>query len=155
ILHRAGLGGLACSLRYIEWASKSDVVLTEELPGGPWADSKPPWDVTTQSITLRFGEAKRARDFLRRLFSLSFRLKSGLIYLPGQYGDMPPSLAVRAEIQAGLTLTFLQHGKTRSLAKNSTAYQVDAEGDGLSFITVEYKACDWYKHQDGWASLTD
>ena len=67
---------------------------------------------------------------------------------------MPPSLAVRAEIQAGLTLTFLQHGKTRKLAKNPTSYQVDAEGDGRP-VTVEYKTCEWYKHQDGWDDLTE
>ena len=91
---------------------------------------------------------------MRYLFLLSFRLKDGLIYLPGQYGDMPPSLAVRAEIQAGLTLTFLQHGKTRKLAKNPTSYQVDPEGDCRP-VTVEYKTCEWYKHQDGWSDLTE
>src|SRR6516164_6113541 len=117
ILHRAGLGGAVSSLRYIERAWKSDVSLPEELPGGSWVDDKRPWDVSSQSVTLRFGDPKGAREFLRRLFRLSFRLKDGLLYLPGQYGDMPPSLAVRAEIQAGLTLTFLQHGKTRKLAK--------------------------------------
>ena len=154
ILHRAGLGGLASSLRYIERAWKSDVILTDELPGGPWAEGKPPWDVSAQSITLRFGDPKEARSFLHRLFRLSFRLKDGLLYLPGQYGDMPPSLAVRAEIQAGLTLTFLQHGKTRKLAKNPTSYQVDPEGDGRA-VTVEYKTCEWYKHQDGWSDLTE
>src|SRR4051794_6872186 len=92
ILHRAGLGGLASSLRYIKRAWQSDVILNEELPGGPWAEGKPHWDVSAQSITLRFGDPKEARNFLRRLFCLSFRLKEGLLHLPGQYGDMAPSL---------------------------------------------------------------
>jgi CRISPR-associated protein Cas8a1/Csx13 len=154
MLHRAGLGGLASSLRYIERAWLNDVILTEELPGGPWVNGNPPWEVTPRSITLRFGDPKEARTFFQRLFRLSFRLKDGLLHLPGQYGDMPPSLAVRAEIQAGLTLTFLQHGKTRKLAKNPISYQVDPEGDGRP-VTIEYKTCEWYKHQDGWIDLTE
>ena len=62
ILHRAGLGGLASSLRYIERAWKSDVILTEELPGEPWSNGKTPWDVSAQSITLRFGDPKRREN---------------------------------------------------------------------------------------------
>ncbi|HEX5270672.1 MAG TPA: hypothetical protein VFW33_09310, partial [Gemmataceae bacterium] len=120
ILHRAGLGGLACSLRYIERAAESDILPADDLPGGPWTEGKPPWEISERSVTLHFGDPKGAREFLRRLFLLSFRLKDGLLHLPGQYGDMPPSLAIRAEIQTGLTLTFLQHGKTRKLAKNPT-----------------------------------
>ena len=68
ILHRAGLGGLASSLRYIKRAWKSDVILTDELPGGPWPEGKPPWDVSAQSITLRFGDPKEAREFLAPSF---------------------------------------------------------------------------------------
>ena len=87
-------------------------------------------EIKDDEITLRFGQPELARDYLKRLFLIAFGLKDGLIWLPGQYGDMPPSLAVRAEIQAGLTLTFLQHGKTRDLAKQSLTHEIDPTGDG-------------------------
>jgi CRISPR-associated protein Cas8a1/Csx13 len=74
-----------------------------------------------------------------------------LIWLPGQYDvDLPPNLAVRADLQLALTLTFLQHGKTRRLAKQSLAAAHDAEGDGVPGVIVEYRKCSGYKHQQGW-----
>nr|AHZ45661.1 putative CRISPR-associated protein [uncultured bacterium] len=155
VLHRAGLGGLACSLRHVERAWADGFLAGDEVPGGPWPGDEAPWDVTDRSVTLRFGEPEGAREFLRRLFALSFRLQGPLIDLPGQYGAVPPSLVVRAEIQAGLLLTFLQHGRTRKLSRDSQLVQVDPVGDGLSLVAVEYRPCTWYKHQDGWDDLTD
>ena len=155
ILHRAGLGGLASSLRYIERAWKSDLILQRGLPGSPWATGRPPWDVSATSITLRFGDPQEAGCFLRRLFPPVVPAERwACAYLPGQYGTYHHRLLFLAGIQAGLTLTFLQHGKTRKLAKNPTSYQVDPEGDCRP-VTVEYKTCEWYKHQDGWSDLTE
>jgi CRISPR-associated protein Cas8a1/Csx13 len=154
-LHRAGLGGLVCTLRYLQQAWQACAVLEEDLPGGPWTGDAPPWETSAQSVTLHFGQPPLAREFLRRLFAAAFRIEDQLIYLPGQYGDMPPSLAVRAEIQAGLVLTFLQHGKTRGLAKEGVVVQCDPEGDGISLVTIEYRPCAWYKHQGGWEALCD
>jgi CRISPR-associated protein Cas8a1/Csx13 len=155
VLHRAGLGGLACTLRYIERGWAACAILDEDLPGAPWEGGAPPWHLDEQSVTLRFGQPELAREYLRKLFRLAFGLKDGLIYLPGQYGDLPPSLAVRAELQAGLTLTFLQHPKTRTLAREPTVFQHDPNGDGQSLVTVEYRKCERYKHQDGWEKLCD
>jgi len=153
ILHRAGLGGLACTLKYIERAYNMGIVLEEELPGD-WSEGRPPWEITEQSVTLHFGEPEKAGEFLKRLFAIAFQIKDGLIYLPGQY-DREPSMAVRAALQSGLTLTFLQHGKVRTLAKTETILQYDPIGDGRSFVTVRYKRCESYKHQQGWKNLTD
>ena len=153
ILHRAGLGGLACTLKYIERAYKMGIVLEEELPGD-WSEGRPPWEITEQTVTLHFGEPEKAGEFLKRMFAIAFQIKDGLIYLPGQY-DREPSMAVRAALQSGLTLTFLQHGKVRTLSKTETILQYDPIGDGLSFVTVRYKRCESYKHQLGWKNLTD
>jgi CRISPR-associated protein Cas8a1/Csx13 len=154
ILHRAGLGGLACTLRYIERAYENCILPEEELPGWPWDGGRPPWHVEPRRISLEFGTPEGAREFLKRLFRIGFGIKDGLIYLPGVYPH-EPSLAVRAELQAGMVLTFLQHGKARRLAKEATVLQHDPAGDGSSLVTVEYKRCSWFKHQDGWQQLVD
>lgn len=152
-LHRAGLGGLARTLRYIERAHEGCALSDDELPA-PLATDEPPWRITDETVTLYFGKPECAADYLKRLFRIAFWIKDGLIYLPGQYPDVPPSLAVRAELQNGLTLTFLQHGKTRKLADAQTFF-VDPDNTGIGAIPIEYRACSWFKHQDGWAELID
>jgi hypothetical protein len=133
-LHRAGLGGLAASLRHIEQAY-GQTIRPKQPPGGPWPDPKsPPWTITPGAIQLRWGEPTAAREYLRRLFAISFGLRDGLIDLPAQYGPTPPPLEVRASLQQGLTLTFLQHGKVRKLAKTPTVYQYDPEGTGMAIL---------------------
>lgn len=74
VLHRAGLGGLACTLNYIKKAHSQGALLDEEVPGGPWMDGREPWDVGEQSITLRFGRPENAREYLKRLFSVAFQI---------------------------------------------------------------------------------
>lgn len=154
-LDRAGLGGLACSLRYIERAFANGDLDDDQVPGGPWANGLPPWDIEPSSITLRFGIAEAAGEFLKRLFALAFQVNAeGMIYLPGQFGSKP-SRDVLVEVQNGLVLTFIQHGKTRNLAKDPTVVQCDAEGDGTKPIPLEFKPCTWFKHQDGWTNLIE
>ncbi len=155
LVHRAGLGGLACTLRYIEKAYANDGLDQNEAPGGPWQEGKPPWSVTPTSITLEFGNADDAGTYLQQLFKIAFRTtKDGLIFLPGQsdYGSIP-SPAVLAELQRGLLLTFLQHGKTRKLETNAVTIQLEI--DGQTMPPIEYRKCSWYKHQGGWKDLTD
>jgi len=155
-MHRAGLGGLACSLRSIEERFADGSIDEEELPGGPWEDGKPPWKVDSDQIMLDFKEPTRAGDFLLRLFSHSFMILKGndVIFLPGQYRNTPP-MDVLADAQSAITLTFLQHGLTRTLSKNTTSLQIDAEGDGSKMIQVEFKSCTRFKHQEGWKVLVD
>ena len=152
-LHRAGLGGLACTLRHIEREYQNGALADKDVPGGPWEDDVAPWNIETGQISLHFGQPSTAGPYLRRLFALSFGLRDGLIWLPGQYDDVsatPPNLAVRADLQLGLTLTFLQHGRTRALAKVPVATAHDPEGTGAPGVIVEYRTCSGYKHQDGW-----
>jgi hypothetical protein len=130
-LHRAGLGGLACTLRKMEDEWREGRLKPEQLPGGPWPGREPPWRIEPRRVTLDFGEATAAREYLKRLFAFAFQIAKGLIDLPGQYRGQPP-LEVRTELQSGLTLTFLQHGKTRDLAKTSTTSSYDPEGRAKS-----------------------
>lgn len=152
LLHRAGLGGLACTLNYIERKAKRGQLKPDQLPGGPWPNGKPPWTIEPHRIVLEFGEPKTAAEFLKRLFVIAFQVQNGLMFLPGQYLDNPPSDEVRAYLQQGCTLTFLQHGKTRSLAKTETVKQYEADGKQ---VTIAFKECSDFKHQEGWKELVD
>lgn len=153
-MHRAGLGGLACSLRYIE--DNARTLLDDQLPGGPWQNYRPPWTIGPEEITLDFGASNTAAEFLKRLFLLSFQVTDAhrAIYLPGQF-ITTPSIGVLAEVQSAVTLTFLQHGLTRKLSKTSKILQIDAEGDGSKIINIEFKDCESYKHQGGWEALVE
>ncbi len=151
-LHRAGLGGLACTLRAMERARDAGVLGDDQLPGD-WA-AGPPWSVSEDEVVLRFGSPASAGEYLRRLFGFAFQIRDGVIYLPGQYPDPAPSLAVRAELQTGLTLTFLQHGKTRGLGP-PTPFSIDPDGGGVGLVAIDYRVCTGYKHQSGWEELVD
>ena len=49
-----------------------------------------------------------------------------------------PNQAVLADLQLGLTLTFLQHGRVRELAKTPTVAQHDPEGAGVPSSEYEH-----------------
>lgn len=119
----------------------------------PFEGDKPPWEIDEQSVTLRFGKPENAGEYLRKLFEFAFQIrKDGLISLPGQFqGEL--SAAVLADLQLGLTLTFLQHGRVRALAKEATVASYDTDGDGVPGVVVQYKKCSAFKHQKGWESL--
>lgn len=153
-LHRAGLGGLACTLKAMEQHYESGLLREKDLPA-PFENDQPPWEIDDQSITLRFGQPENAGEYLKKLFAFAFQLgKEGLIYLPGQFSTKP-SNAILADLQLGFTLTFLQHGKVRQLAKEPTIVSYDTMGDGLPGINVEYRSCSGFKHQAGWEELVD
>ena len=138
LLHRAGLGGLACTLRAME----------SQFPKGEC-----PWLIEPQAVTLLFEDPAKAGEYLKRLFAFAFAIgkADGLIRLPGQYLT-EPSAAVLADLQAGLTLTFLQHGQVRQLAKEPSTVSYDPMGDGVPLI-VKYHKCSGFKHQDGWEAF--
>lgn len=152
-MHRAGLGGLASTLKKIEREVKLGQLEEDQIPGWPWEDGKPPWQIGPTELVLDFGTPERAGPFLKALFQFAFQIRDDLIFLPGQYGDTPPSMEVRAYLQQGMTLTFLQHGQTRKLGKKEVTYSYQPEGDTGPTIQVSYKPCSWYKHQDGWEKL--
>jgi CRISPR-associated protein Cas8a1/Csx13 len=153
-LHRAGLGGLACTLKAMEQQHQNGLLPKNRLPA-PFSGNTPPWAIDEQSITLNFGKAESAAEFLKKLFAFAFGIrKDGLISLPGQY-DAEPSAAVLADLQAGFTLTFLQHGRVRTLAKEPTTATYDPEDAGMPGVVVQYKACSYFKHQKGWEEFID
>lgn len=151
MIHRAGLGGLACTLAYIERAYKEGKLSDEQVPGAPWANGKSPWKIEPLMLSLDFGMPERAEEFLNRLFTMAFQIKGRFIYLPAQY-NTEPDIVTLATLQMGLTLTFLQNGKVRSLDKSGTplSYTVDEK-----LFTMESKSCKGFKHQEGWKEFCD
>jgi CRISPR-associated protein Cas8a1/Csx13 len=145
LLHRAGLGGLACTLRGMERQYKNGLLCEEKLPA-PFRDGKPPWDIDEQTITLRFGTPENAGCYLKKLFAFAFQIRDGVIYLPGQYPDPPPSLAVRAAIQDGIQNTFLQHGPTCGSRSGERTVTITVDE---SFVSFTHDVFTSYKHQ-GW-----
>jgi CRISPR-associated protein Cas8a1/Csx13 len=153
-LHRAGLGGLACTLKAMEQRVMNGLLSKDKLPA-PFDGDAPPWIIDEQSVQLNFGKPENAREYLKKLFAFAFSIRNdGLISLPGQY-ESEPSAAVLADLQAGFTLTFLQHGRVRALAKVPTTKTYDPEGTGVPGVVVQYKACSYFKHQNGWEEFID
>ncbi|MCS7020290.1 MAG: type I-MYXAN CRISPR-associated Cas8a1/Cmx1 [Gemmataceae bacterium] len=155
ILHRAGLGGLACTLRAMERQYRVGRLTDDQLPA-PVSNDQFPWTIEPQQVTLYFDQPENAREYLRKLFEFAFQIREPeqLIYLPGQYEHEPPA-AVLADLQAGLLLTFLQHGRVRQVAKSETTISYDPEGQEGVGIPVSYRPCTSYRHQTGWEEFVD
>lgn len=131
-LHRAGLGGLVATLRWIE-RNPPDM----EHPVGQWT-------IDERSVILTWEETTETNRFFDWLFKLAFQIRDGLIYLPGQYGELPPPLEVRAALHEGLLLSFYDHGPTSRGSKPlvERTYEVDENP-----ISYRYLPLSWYKHQ--------
>lgn len=145
LLHRAGLGGLACTLKVMEDLHRNGRLPKAKMPA-PFHDDQPPWRIEPQSITLLFGKPEKAGDYLMKLFTFAFQVQNGLIYLPGQYGEVPPSTVVLAAIQDGIQNTFLQHGPTCGSREGERTITFEVNDTPVS---VTYDAFTSYKHQ-GW-----
>lgn len=132
-MHRAGLGGLAATLYAIDPETSSDFR----------------WSIRPTEITLDFGKPENARSYLKRLFEFAFQIdRNGLIRLPGQespFFENPPE--IQACLQDGLLRTFLQHVKTRTLAKDE---QTLSYMHGEKHIKYKCKPCSSYTHQSSW-----
>ena len=153
-LHRAGLGGLACTLRAMERAYAAGVLEEEQLPE-PFSNGRGPWDITDDQVVLKFGTPETAKEYLKRLFEFAFQIRDGLIYLPGQYTDPPPSLAVRAELQTALSRTLLQATKKNVRYDPSTPYFIDPDGSGVGTIQIAYQRCLGFDHQKEWNTFVE
>ena len=139
-LLRAGLGGLACTLN---WIDETEDPITKP-PGS--------WSFDDREVTLRWeGGAKGAGAFFEALYGLAFRLDDGLIDLPGSYGREGLSPIIRSELQQGMSLTILQFGpnrKARSKVPEVKRYEIDGQS-----MTVQHQYLIGYTHRSGWRDL--
>lgn len=131
-LHRAGLGGLVSTLRWIE-TSISD----SDRPAGEWT-------IDERSVTLTWEDRAGGKPFFDQLFSLAFQIQEGLIYLPGQYGRLSPPPEVRAALHEGLLLSFYDHGPTSRGSRTAVERTYELDENPISY---RYLPLSWYKHQ--------
>ena len=151
-LHRAGVGGLACTLHAMQQQYETGQLIESKLPG-PYVNGVPPWEIQQDQVKLRFESPENASEYLRKLFEFGFQISNeGLIFLPGQ-SSSTIHLPVLADLQAGLTLTFLQHGKARDLLKEPASAMYSPEDGGEAGVVVQYRRCLSYKHQHGWEDV--
>jgi CRISPR-associated protein Cas8a1/Csx13 len=140
-LHRAGLGGLACTLNWIEATGAGS-----GLPGS--------WRFDDRTVTLRWdGGPEGAKAFFEQLYKLAFRLDDGMIDLPGSYypEDLKPE--VKAECQQGVSLTLLQFGPKRKTASKTLRVKTyDMDGQPM---VVSHQDLVSYTHQSAWSDLLD
>ncbi len=134
-LHRAGLGGLACTLTRLDW------------PDSEWS-----LDDDGRRLTLDWpGGPEGAKPFFERLYDQAFSLDNGMIHLPGAYGNMEVTPSIKAELQRGMSLTILQFGpnrKARSKTLKALTFDVDQH-----LITVEHQDLMDYTHRGAWKDL--
>lgn len=136
-LHRAGLGGLACTLNWIEKTTEA----IERPPGT--------WTFDDRTVTLRWDG--KAGVFFQQLYALAFDLRDGLIHLPGAYGTVDPRPEVKAELQQGMSLTILQFGPNRkSTSKTPKVWSFDVDGQSM---TIQHQDLSGYTHQSAWKDL--
>ncbi|MEX1026729.1 MAG: type I-MYXAN CRISPR-associated Cas8a1/Cmx1 [Candidatus Paceibacterota bacterium] len=150
LLLRAGIGGLATTLRMIERSIQSNEYDVDEIPES-WVDEGVPWDLSSDRIVFRFPDPQTVDDYFKPIFHAAFDLNKRTIDLPPTHSGMQTT-EVRVNLQRGLLLTFLQHGKTRRGDKKDTEQSIEIDGNPFQFST---RYLDWYKHQDGFKDLVD
>ncbi len=145
-LLRAGVGGLATTL----------LQFADDVAKGRYGDapdiyfaSGPPWEVTQREIVFRFPDPTNVASVLEPIFRYAFGLDGRVIDLRP---IVAPTRSIRLQIQRGLMLTFLQHGKSRKGAKSDQTITEEIDGKPYEF---SYRPLDAYKHQQGFADIID
>lgn len=158
-LHRAGLGGLAATLRALEKNVRESLTKfpDDKCPGAPWPDGKPPWEIEAHQITLHLGDKPAA--FLASLFSYAFQTPEAdhsLAYLPGQWGGVksmePDRIAVRVALQEGHLNVFQQPDRSWSKTAEQTLSYEPEEGKPL---VLRFKNPTKLKHASFWQELLE
>ena len=149
-MHRAGLGGLAATLaRLTICRNNGEAPCTTSDP--LWHDEYD-WSISPIELSLRFGKPEWAGDFMEWLFKYAFQIRDEMIFLPGQYGNTLPPPEVRARLQEGIMLTFLQNGKSRELGPEVVgSYEYDQH-----MVSYKFSTCISYAtHQSAWIDWVD
>lgn len=142
---RAGLGGLAASLREMARHDKASQ-WPKLVRVGPGTAS-----VAQDRISIQWGDGSR-EEVLRALFEGSFQIRKGLIFLPGMFGQGRIwNEAIGVGIQNALKQTFLQHGKSTEKAEGERV--VTLELDTNLPVTVSLQPYLGFVHQTAWEDV--
>lgn len=138
---RAGLGGLAASIRAIGEGEPSAWPTRVAL--GPGEAS-----VESNRVVLRWNGDEAGT--LRALFEGSFRIREGLIYLPGAWREDRWDVIVAAALQSGYKRTFLQHGRTTKKEGALRPRQIELDDRTLS---VTYQPYSSFAHKEAFIDV--
>jgi CRISPR-associated protein Cas8a1/Csx13 len=136
-LLRAGLGGLAASLRAMLLRSDPAATWPKPVPIG-----KGEARIEPRRVVIDWNGAPQD-EVLRALFNSSFRVRTppGVIELPGTANPARPfDIALASALQSGLKKTFLQHGKTTTKAGGTTVVSVEIDGQTVPVNVQPYSA---------------
>lgn len=73
LLLRAGIGGLATTLRWIERSIQGGRYDEDEIPES-WINDGVPWEVKSDKIVFRFAEPEKVNDVFKPIFQIAFGL---------------------------------------------------------------------------------
>jgi CRISPR-associated protein Cas8a1/Csx13 len=144
-LQRAGLGGLAASLFAISQNKNQKHDWPRKILLGPGSAS-----VEADKIFLDWG-AGGPGPVLQVLFEASFKIRDGLVYLPGMFRPGGWSLALGSALQRALKLTFLQNAK--STRKDGSPRIVTVEPDTDIKVDFTIQPYEWFAHQSAWEDV--
>lgn len=146
---RAGLGGLAASLRAIAIADGLEAKWPESVALGSGEAAVEP-----TRIVLRFNDAEPEK-ILRDLFERSFVVRNpqGLIHLPGAFEPLViGNTALCVALQNGLKRTFLQHGKSTGKAGGAVTKEVELDEKR---VQVTYQPYASFAHQTAFEDVVE
>ncbi|WP_417734142.1 type I-MYXAN CRISPR-associated Cas8a1/Cmx1 [Rosistilla oblonga] len=151
VLLRAGIGGLATTLKEFELEVQCGKI--DDLPDGYW-NGDPPWEITSSKIIFRFHDPAKVAEYFEPIFQFAFQIHAAerVINLRPVFQLSAGNTALLAQLQRGLMLTFLQHGKSRKGAKKDEVRSIEIDGKPHQYSV---RALDWFKHQDGYLDLID
>ena len=130
-LHRAGLGGLAATIRRLKLSSEEGFDFDERRLKLTW-------------------RSEDCAGFFRRLYENAFDLREGLIHLPGSYDSVEPTPEVKAELQQGMALTILQFGPNRKAGGPARERTFEVDGQP---VVVTHQNLIGYTHRAAWKDL--
>lgn len=147
-LLRAGLGGLASSLRSLA---------IEDQPTTRWPAPVKLADgtatVESRRVIFQFGP-KGPVPFLEKLFARVFRIsREGAIAPRGVLDPLQPvNLGLQIALQLGMKRTFLQHGKSTTKSGSPKLLAVEIDDRTLRYSLQPYSG---FSHQDGASQIAE
>jgi CRISPR-associated protein Cas8a1/Csx13 len=138
---KAGIGGLAASLRAINKKSK------QKWQCGMKVILKNGWAIVEETKIIIEWPEGFLEDTLKYLWNESFQLSNDVIYLPGSHLYKFDGCNLQPiRFQSGLKATFLQHGKTTTAKGDSKRLQLTVNIDDRD-MNLTFQPYQSYAHQ--------
>lgn len=132
-----GVLGLSCTLNSLENHIRSLYDLSE-VPDSLWKDGQRTWELDSTTLTIHLDEPEDAYEVMRYIHEYGFKLKDGLLYMPGQYSGETKE-AVKVAAHMGAMYTILNPNTAKRWETGSSPI-IKCEIDG-ELCHVKYRRC--------------